>query len=511
MGRKIGTILSYLTLLVEIFTAMFLTPLVIRSFGQAEYGVYTLALSVTAYLSLLDLGVGNSVTRFIAKYRANNQIEEQRRFLGITTVYYLAIAFLVIVLGAVLISLFPTVFATGLSADEIELAQNILVVTIINIAFTLGTSGFFHTVIAYENFAVSKGVSIFLNLVRVAISFVALNLGARSLAIAIINTITSVFTRGIIVLFVLFKMKLLPTLKKVNFAMIKDTVSYSAIILIQMVAMQINNLTGSVFIGIFAASSSVILAVYGVGTQIYQYFQSFGGALNGTLMAGVVKKVEKDGSVDSLQGEMIRIGRFNLLFIAMVWLVFLLFGQQFVILWSGEVNADAYFVALLLTFPFVFILTQNIGTQILWAKNKHQLQAYLKLAIVVINIILTVFLIKWNPLWGASIGTFISLMLGDVLVMQLVFKRDIGIQLLTYYKGLFRGILPSLLVALIFGILIKLFDFSGWLGFFVNCSVVVCVYVICMLLFGFNEYEKNFIKGIINRIFRRTENESIQR
>ncbi len=508
MGRRIGTILSYLTLFVEIFTAMFLTPLIIRSFGQAEYGVYTLALSVTSYLTLLDLGVGNSVTRFIAKYRANNQLGEQRRFLGIATVYYLVIAFLVIVIGVVLISLFPTVFAMGLSADEIKLAQNILVVTIINIAFTLGTSGFFHTVIAYENFAVSKGVSIFFNLVRVAVSFVALNIGARSLTIATINTVFGMVARILIVLFVLFKMKLIPTLKKVDFTTIKETVSYSAIILLQMIATQINNLTGSVFIGIFATSSSAILAVYGVGTQIYQYFQSFGGALNSTLMAGVVKKVEKDGSAGSLQNEMVRIGRFNFLFIGMVWLVFLLFGQQFVILWSGEVNADAYFVALLLTFPFVFILTQNIGSQILWAKNKHHLQAYLKLAIVLINVALTFFLIKWNPLWGATIGTFISLMLGDVIVMQLVFKKDIGIRLLPYYKNLFKGILPSLLVALIFGILIKLFKFSGWLGFFVNCSFVVCAYVICMLNFGFNQYEKSFINEIINRIFRRTENES---
>ena len=500
MGRKVGTVLSFITILLELFTALFLTPFIIRSFGQAEYGVYSLVLSITSYLTLLDMGVGNSVTRFMSKYRATGEYGEQRRFLGITTVYYVAIAIIVLLVGAAIIAVFPVAFSKGLTPSEVELAKNLLVITTLNVSITIGTSGFFYTVISYENFTVSKGVAILGTVARIIASFIALSCGAKSVGIVAINTITGFITRLIVVLYVLLRMKLRPTLKNIRFSQIREIVAYSAIIFLQMIATQINSMADQILIGMFTVASSGILAVYGVGSLIGQYFQIIGSALNGTLMPGVVKTVETDGTAKTLQREMTRIGRLNFAFIGIIWVTILVFGEQFVILWSGPENAEAYIVALLLSFPFIFILTQSIGTQILWAKNKHKTQAYLKLGIVLLNVVLTIFLIRWNPLLGATIGTFISLMLGDVLVMQIVFKKDIGIKLSEYYRNLFKGILPSLLISLVIGFLIRYVGLSGWIGLGVNCSVMTASYLVCMMCFGFNNDEKLMIRKMKAKI-----------
>ncbi|HIR11820.1 MAG TPA: oligosaccharide flippase family protein, partial [Candidatus Fimenecus excrementavium] len=92
MNRKVGVIYSNILMVVEIFSTMLFTPFLIRTLGQAEYGVYQLVTSLTSYLVLLDLGVGNSVIRYVAKYRADNDIQAQKKFLGVTTIYYLLIA-----------------------------------------------------------------------------------------------------------------------------------------------------------------------------------------------------------------------------------------------------------------------------------------------------------------------------------------------------------------------------------------------------------------------------------
>lgn len=502
MGRKIGAVFSFVTIIVEIFSALFLTPLIIRSFGQEEYGVYTLVLSVTSYLALLDLGVGNSVVRFMSKYRANKQYDEQRKFLGITTVYYVVIAIIVVVLGIVLNVLFPQIFAKGLNHEEIVLGQRLLSITSLSVALTIGTAGYFYTVVAHENFYVSKGVAVIAAVVRVIISMIALMLGVGSIGIALINTITTLVSRSVIVLFVTFKIKLIPTLKKVDFSQIKEIVSYSVIILLQMIATQINNMADQILIGTLTAASSVFLAVYGVGSQINHYFQTFGAAVNGVLMPGVVRMVEKDASPKELQKEMVRIGRLNFAFVGLIWTVFLVFGKQFVELWSGRENLDAYVIALLLMFPMIFVLTQGIGSQILWAKNKHKIQAILKFIIVLLNVVLTVALVVWDPLLGATIGTFISLMVGDVLVMQIVFKKELGIKLIPYYSELFRGILPSLTLSAIVGGLFRLLSLNGWLGFTINCFVMALVYTICILLFGFNKTEKTQAGKILNKILK---------
>ena len=59
MNRKIGVILSYIAMVFEVLSTLLITPFMLRTLGQSEYGVYKLSSSITAYLLLLDLGVGN--------------------------------------------------------------------------------------------------------------------------------------------------------------------------------------------------------------------------------------------------------------------------------------------------------------------------------------------------------------------------------------------------------------------------------------------------------------------
>lgn len=499
MGRKIGTVLSFLTLFIEIFSALFLTPLIIRSFGQAEYGVYTLVLSITSYLTLLDLGVGSSVVRFMAQYRANNQREEERKFLGITSLYNLGVAIVTIAVGVILVFVLPFAFAKGLNESEIILAQKLLMISCVNIAVVMGTSNYYNAIVSYENFFISKGLTIFVTILRIIISIIALNLGAKSIEIIIINTLTNIVLRLIMVMYVIFKMKILPTLKNVDFKMIKTIISFSLIILLHLLGTQINNIMGQVLIGALATSSATIIAVYGVGSQINHYFQTLGGALNGVIMPGIVRLVETQNTTKVLQNELTRIGRMNFAFVGFIWTAFLIFGKQFVVLWSGEVNSNAYYVALLLTFSMTFVLTLGVATNMLIAMNKHKLLASLKIIVVLVNLVLTVFLIKWNALFGAAIGTFISLLLGDVVAIFVVLKKEVKISIKSYLSDLFNGIIPSLIISGIAGYLFRFLALDGWIGFIINGAMMTCCYIICMLLFGFNNYEKSLIKNIIKR------------
>lgn len=503
MNRKIGVIYSYVLMFVEVFSATLFTPFLIRALGQSEYGVYQLVYSVTAYLMLLDLGIGNAVIRYMAKYRAENNKQKQEEFLGIATLFYGIIAMIVLILGVVLLVIFPTAFAKGLTPEEISIGRKLLTVTILSTAVTLGTSSFATTLMAYERFSFSKGLSILCSLLKILFSFIALLLGMRSLGVVVVHFITNVLTRGAYTVYVLFKLKLKPKFKNPDFGFVKETVSYSAFVLLQMIATQINSMTDSVLLGILAKGSSVIIAVYGAGAQIVQYFKTVASHINGVLMAGVVRLVESGANAKALQDEMVRIGRIIFMMLGMVFTVFVVNGEDFMVLWAGENYQQGYMVAVAIMVPTMFTLVQSIGNQILWAMNKHRTQAVVQIVSALINIVLTAFLIKWNPLIGAVIGSVIALTVGDVLCMNVMFKKEIGISLIGYYMGLFKGILPSLLLAGGAGLLFNLIGLSkfGWLGFIVNCGVMVLVYGICMLIFGMNTSEKRMIFNIFKKIF----------
>ena len=502
MNRKTGVLMSYLAMIFEVLSTLVLTPYILKNLGQAEYGVYKLTAAIASYLLLLDLGVGNSVIRYISKFRANNEEQQSRKFLGIVTIYYVFIALITILIGMVLIAVFPSFFATGLTPSEVALGKKLLLVTILNAAVMLATAGFANTVIAYEYFAFQKGCLIVQIIVKMLLTFLGLRMGYGSLTIVWVQLITMLICRIVYVVFVLRRIKLIPVFKGLDATFIKEVIIYSSFILLQMIATQINACADQVLLGAFVSSSSIIIGIYGVGTQIVTYFQSIGNSMTGVLMPGVVKLVESKANKERLCSEMIRIGRLVFMVLGLLWVGFIVIGRQFIVLWVGAENQDAYIVCVLLMSAYMFILTESIGTQILWAMNEHKELSILKLCIVLINIILTVVLIKWNALIGATIGTFISLVVGDVIVMNIIFVKKIGINIIDYYRGLFSHIGICLIVTGLLGAVISKVELQGWIGFLSKGFVILIIYCILLWIYGLNEYEKGLLKSMIKRLQR---------
>lgn len=75
---KAGVALSYISLLLGNAIALFYTPFMLRSLGQSEFGLFSLANAVVGYLTVLDFGFGSATVRYTAKYRAEGQGEKTR-------------------------------------------------------------------------------------------------------------------------------------------------------------------------------------------------------------------------------------------------------------------------------------------------------------------------------------------------------------------------------------------------------------------------------------------------
>lgn len=496
MGRKKGVIFSYVLMVFESLSSIFFTPYLIRCLGSSEYGIYGLVASVTAYLYLLDLGVGNAIIRYMAKYRFGGNRKAERNLMATTMVFYGIIAAVVIIIGLILNFFLPQIFGKGLSEQELVLAGKMLQITVLTAAVSLFFSPISKTLIAYEKFALSKCIDIVKVVMRVGLCCVALALGGKGIAIVSINLLATAGVGIFSMIYTFAKLKIIPRFKGINFGFIKEIWGYTFFIMLQMVATQINSMVDHILIGSFVSASTTYLAIYTAATQITQYFQSFGSAINGVLMPGVVKMVEDNASAKDLQAEMIKVSRLIFMFLGIVYVGFALFGQSFMALWAGDGYIDGYYVALIIMFPMLLSLPQAIGTQILWALNKHKIQAVIKICLAVLNIFLTYFLIQWNPTIGAAIGTAIALMLGDVLVMNIVFRRDIGISVWEYYVGTLKGILPALVVSGAIAYLFSLIGLTGWLGLIANIAVLCAAFLALMLIFGLNKEERNMLRHI---------------
>ena len=79
---KIGSLLSYSGVFVNIVISLFLSPFTVRMLGQAQFGLYQLIWSFVGYMGVLDFGFSNTLIRYIAKYHSEGKQEEEQRFLG---------------------------------------------------------------------------------------------------------------------------------------------------------------------------------------------------------------------------------------------------------------------------------------------------------------------------------------------------------------------------------------------------------------------------------------------
>jgi len=85
---KAGAALNYVVIILNMLVGLLYTPYMLRMMGQSEYGLYSLVASVISYLTVLDLGLGNAIVRYTAKFRAEGKTTEQYEMFGMFLVLY---------------------------------------------------------------------------------------------------------------------------------------------------------------------------------------------------------------------------------------------------------------------------------------------------------------------------------------------------------------------------------------------------------------------------------------
>ena len=147
---KAGAILSYGILALSNLVALLYTPYMLRMMGQSEYGLYSIVASVMAYLTVLDFGLGNTIVRYTAKYRAEGKSEQLYSMFGMFVLIYSVIGLIAMGMGIVLYFNIDTLYSGALTPEELRKVQVMILLMTFNLTFTfpfsifcLGTNGSF--------------------------------------------------------------------------------------------------------------------------------------------------------------------------------------------------------------------------------------------------------------------------------------------------------------------------------------------------------------------------------
>ena len=245
------------------------------------------------------------------------------------------------------------------------------------------------------------------------------------------------------------------------------------------------------------------VAIYGLGGQINSMYLQFSTSISNVFVPKVNRIVATSDDNNELTGLFTKVGRIQLIVLALIFTGFIFFGQPFMNFWGGEGYSESYYITLWLIIPVTVPLIQNLGIEIQRAKNKHKVRSVIYLLMAIANIFISVPLIYIYGPTGAAMGTAISLIAGNIIFVNWYYYKYIKLNIWYFWKNIIQFI-PSLIIPCIVGTLImefisinSLFTLGVWIVFY------VAVYCVSMYFLGMNNEEKQMIMGPIQRLVKK--------
>ena len=498
---KIGILLQYAQMIISAIISLIYTPIMIDTLGKSEYGIYNLSASFVSYLSLLSLGLSGSYLRFYSRYKAGNQEKEIEKLNGMFLLTFFILAIVCSIIGISFSSnyILTLIFDTGLSSSELDLARVLMIILTFNISFTLIDSVFVSYVSSQEKFIFQKGVNVIRTVLSPFLTIPLLLFGFGSIAIAIVTTSLSILVTIIDIVYCLVKLKMRFKFREYDKNLFKEIFSFSFFIAVNQIIDQINWQTGKIIIGRFNGSEEV--AVYSTASTINTLYLNLSTAISSVFAPRVNRIIAtKDGNyMNDINSLFIKVGRIQFLFLGLILTGFIFFGQYFMSVWAGEGFENSYFVALLLICPVTIALIQNLGIEIQRAMNKHQFRSVVYFFMAIINVVISIFFVQlWGAI-GAALGTCISLIIANGIVMNIYYKSKMGIDILQFWLNIGKMLL-GLILPVIFGILVLIFvDITSLRLFFVLIIAYTIIYCASVFFLSMNSYERGLIKKPIKK------------
>ena len=501
---KVGAILSYIIIIVNMLIGVLYTPILTQQLGQAEYGLYSLVTSVISYLTILDFGFGNAIIVYTARYRVKNEKEKQEKLHGMFFLIYLIIGIIAGIIGAFIWLNADNLFANSMSAEEISKAKILLGILTFNLIVTFPLSVFSSIITAYEKFVFAKVLNLARIILNPIIMIILLNIGYKSVALVILITVLNITTLILNYLYCKKKLNIRLKFGKLDFSLLKEIMAYSVWVFLNSIIDKINLALDQFVLGIYVGTAAV--AVYSVAGNLNQMYMNFSTAISGVLLPRVTEMEERKASNEEFTDIFIKTGRIQYIIMALIITGFVLYGREFInLMWVGPEYDESFFIACILMIPITIPLIQNVGINILQAKNLYKFRVIILFVFAIINVIISIFLAKIYGSIGAAIGTAIALIGGTIIGMNIFYHRKAGINIFEFWKNIAKMSIP-VAICVILAIMVKyILPINNNIMLIAHILGYTIIYLIFMWFLGMNNNEKNLFIKPFNKLRKKED------
>ena len=485
-GKKrfaLNVMMNWVAVAVGMVIPFFLTPFVIRHLGVDAYGVWILAMSTVSYIGLLDLGLRSAIIRFVSKANAEGDMPQARSAINAALWFRVLISAGVGVISIALAALFPHLFKipTGLE----HASQVTVLLCALGVAITLISGVFGGVLSAINRFDVLSSITVGQTVARAIGVLVILRLGGGLVQLAIwefvVITLAGFTTLGA-------ALRLFPAcrsrLHKPQIETLRKIWSYSFYTFMIVIAVQIVFYSDNLVVGAFLSVGAA--AIYSIGGSLANYSGQASTAMGQTFIP-LASGMDASGRADDLKTLLIRGTQAALALALPIDVALVLRGKTFINLWMGhqgiQFGETSGTVLQILMISQFFTVANSTAGQIAYGVEKHKSVAKFALMEAVLNLALSIILVKTIGIYGVAWGTSISMGLLHLIFWPANVRKMLGISPLTYiWQGWIKISLASIPFAIFCEFTDKYWHASSMLTFFGQIFAILPVYLISVLV-----------------------------
>jgi len=411
--KNVGS--NWVVSLVSMVAIYFITPFTIHKLGDDGYGTWNLINSITGYLGLLVLGVPMASVRYFAQHVTTGDEAKLNEAIASCTALYLVLGAIALVVGGGLYFFFTHTYSIPTTIRGDARWAYALVVLFVSLGFIgLLPNGI---LAAYDDFVPRNVVRLWGVVLRLVLTFALLALNASLTMLALVQLACLIFDFGSC--WVLIRRRHPGArlgLAAFNWKMTRSIFAFSLYVLVLTAGIRLSFETDSLVIGAFQNVSSI--PYFTVANSFIIYLMEFILAIAAVVMPAATR-LKTRGQHAELREVFLKWSKIAFSVTLVAGLFLMVLGPRFIAWWidpSFERPAGQVLRILMIS-NLVFLPVRGVALPILMGLGKPGLPTVGFLVAGVVNLGLSILLVRPLGLAGVALGTAIPNVLFAGLVL----------------------------------------------------------------------------------------------
>ena len=481
-----------------IIIAFILSPFLVSTLGDTKYGIWTIAVSFTGYMGLLDLGLSSAVIKYVAQYKGLRDQKKVNSIISTSMLLFCVMGVLII-----LVSPFMADFIVNLINIDPSLVSVVHLLIII-VSFDVGivvVGGLYKGIFGgYQQYNVINYIQIISATYKAVMFYLFLTNGFELISMGLVSITANLLS---ILLFYITLRKLHPAVKfemgLVNKGSGSKIIHYSKYTFIGMVANQIIFYSDVFVIGYFMSAAAV--THYSIPWALAEYTKKISLAISQTYAPAISEK-NATGDFDNIRTLYTSGVKYMIIVSNLLSLGVMVLGGAFIAIWMGPKYRELCEQVLIVLLINLYVLgPQTVSSAVLKGLAKQKKYSYVSIVVSMFNLFLSIlFVQKWGIV-GVAIGAALPQIIFNGLYVPWMTLKIIDLSAWTYFKKTYLlSIVPTFILFSSLYFVRMNHDPQGYFELLLYAFICTVFYLIAVYYFMLDTGEKKYV---YDKFFRR--------